>query len=432
MFTGSLRGGLSSPAAVSLGGHDHRPALDLLSTNAPQTRHAVTALIVAHDGARWLPGLVQALRAQTYPVEQTVAVDTGSRDRSGAVLAELIGQDAVFGMDRSTGYGEAVAVALRHAARRRSGTDRPEPQPGRVDLAAARRLRARPRRAGAAAAGGEQGPLRRGTRAQGARRPGPADPPRGGRLHRPGGPPRSRASTRARSTRASTTTSKAVLAVGSAGMLVRRDVWDQLGGFDPRLKLFRDDVDFCWRVQAAGYRVQVVTDAVLYHRELPRGGAGPSTTATRAGSTGATRCSCSPSTFRCCPCSGSSAAASPARWSAPPTSCSPSSLTWPPRTRSRSPGCSGTRSGSSRAAAAVPGDGRRATPRSACSSCPRAPSSGSRRRSPGWCRTARRRHRTAGTRRPRRSRKRTSSSSTRSPSCAGSSATPVSSCSPRC
>ena len=59
-----------------------------------------------------------------------------------------------------------------------------------------------------------------------------------------------------------------MLAVGSAGMLVRRDVWDRLGGFDPGLRLFRDDVDFCWRVQAAGLRVQVVTDAVLYHREL--------------------------------------------------------------------------------------------------------------------------------------------------------------------
>ena len=51
-------------------------------------------------------------------------------------------------------------------------------------------------------------------------------------------------------------------------MLVRRDVWDRLGGFDPSLKLFRDDVDFCWRVQAAGLRVQVATDAILYHREL--------------------------------------------------------------------------------------------------------------------------------------------------------------------
>ena len=65
-----------------------------------------------------LPG-VQALHAQTYAVGRIVAVDTGSRDRSGAVLAELIGQDAVFGMDRATGFGQAVWGALRRAPARR-------------------------------------------------------------------------------------------------------------------------------------------------------------------------------------------------------------------------------------------------------------------------------------------------------------------------
>jgi GT2 family glycosyltransferase len=58
-----------------------------------------------------------------------------------------------------------------------------------------------------------------------------------------------------------------VLGVGSAGMLVRRDVWNQVGGFDPGMLLYREDVDFCWRVQAAGYRVRVITDAVVYHVE---------------------------------------------------------------------------------------------------------------------------------------------------------------------
>jgi hypothetical protein len=57
------------------------------------------------------------------------------------------------------------------------------------------------------------------------------------------------------------------MAVSSAGMLVRRDVWDQAGGFDPAMPLLRDDVDFCWRVHAAGHRVRVVTDAVVYHLE---------------------------------------------------------------------------------------------------------------------------------------------------------------------
>ena len=59
----------------------------------------------------------------------------------------------------------------------------------------------------------------------------------------------------------------AVHAVGSAGMLIRRDVWDQLGGFDPALPLYRDDLDFCWRVWRAGYEVRVVPQAVIHHRE---------------------------------------------------------------------------------------------------------------------------------------------------------------------
>ena len=90
-----------------------------------------------------------------------------------------------------------------------------------------------------------------------------------------------------------------MLAVGSAGMLVRRDVWERLGGFDPALRLFRDDVDFCWRVQAAGLRVQVVTDAILYHRELAARRRRPIEGVTPAALTGATRCTSSPSTSRC-------------------------------------------------------------------------------------------------------------------------------------
>jgi GT2 family glycosyltransferase len=48
-----------------------------------------------------------------------------------------------------------------------------------------------------------------------------------------------------------------VLAVSTAGMLVRRDVWDQLGGLDRELPLFRDDLDFGWRANLAGHRVVV-------------------------------------------------------------------------------------------------------------------------------------------------------------------------------
>src|SRR5262252_4079733 len=57
---------------------------------------------------------MDALAKQTRPVQRVVAVDTGSTDRSGSMLAQAFGRAAVFGMDRATGYGVAVAQALRH------------------------------------------------------------------------------------------------------------------------------------------------------------------------------------------------------------------------------------------------------------------------------------------------------------------------------
>ncbi|WP_458116692.1 glycosyltransferase family 2 protein [Arthrobacter sp. D2-10] len=56
-----------------------------------------------------------------------------------------------------------------------------------------------------------------------------------------------------------------MFAVNSAGMLIRRDVWDELGGFDSALPGTGDDVDFCWRNRLAGHRVVVVPEAVMRH-----------------------------------------------------------------------------------------------------------------------------------------------------------------------
>ena len=53
-----------------------------------------------------------------------------------------------------------------------------------------------------------------------------------------------------------------VLAVNTAGMLVRRDVWDELGGLDPDLPLHFDDVDLGWRLARAGYRTRTAPTAV--------------------------------------------------------------------------------------------------------------------------------------------------------------------------
>lgn len=54
-----------------------------------------------------------------------------------------------------------------------------------------------------------------------------------------------------------------VLAVGEAGMLVRREVWERLGGFDPSLAVVDGALDFCFRARTAGWRVQVVPTAAI-------------------------------------------------------------------------------------------------------------------------------------------------------------------------
>ena len=56
-----------------------------------------------------------------------------------------------------------------------------------------------------------------------------------------------------------------VLAVGTAGLLVRRDVWDELGGPDPSLGPFGDGLDLSERAWLAGHRVVVAPTAVVHH-----------------------------------------------------------------------------------------------------------------------------------------------------------------------
>lgn len=58
-----------------------------------------------------------------------------------------------------------------------------------------------------------------------------------------------------------------VLGVGIAGALVRRDVWDDLGGTDPLLGPFGDGFDLSRRARLAGHRVIVVPSAVVRHAQ---------------------------------------------------------------------------------------------------------------------------------------------------------------------
>ncbi|MFI9568550.1 glycosyltransferase [Streptomyces rishiriensis] len=276
--------------------HSHTAAHQDGAATPEFPRHVVTAVIVSHDGARWLPDALAGLLGQERPVQSVMAADTGSSDDSARLVTEALGDDRVLHLARRTGFGQAVEEANRTAPvltpeelpylKRPSGWDpvtrtwrddaydlpelphgepvqwlwllhddsAPEPDAlaellrvvenelelGRDDVAVV-------------------GPKLRGwydrrqllevgvTIAHSGRRWTGLD--------------------RREQDQGQHDHVRSVLSVSTAGMLIRRDVFEQLGGFDRRLPLMRDDVDLCWRAQAAGHRVLIAPEAVVRHAE---------------------------------------------------------------------------------------------------------------------------------------------------------------------
>jgi len=57
-----------------------------------------------------------------------------------------------------------------------------------------------------------------------------------------------------------------VEAVIGTYMLIRKKIFDEIGGFDRRFFLFQEDTDLCRRIKNKGYRVVLVTDAKIIHK----------------------------------------------------------------------------------------------------------------------------------------------------------------------
>ena len=72
-------------------------------------------------------------------------------------------------------------------------------------------------------------------------------------------------SDRSRPTRASTTTPATFFWVSGAAFCCRADVFHALGGFDADFFAHMEEIDLCWRMQLAGYRVRVVPQSRVYH-----------------------------------------------------------------------------------------------------------------------------------------------------------------------
>nr|WP_262982854.1 glycosyltransferase [Arthrobacter globiformis] len=222
----------------------------------------VTAVVVAHNGSDYLPRTLSALAAQTRPADTVIGVDTGSQDNSAALLQRAVGDANVITVDGGkAGMGAAVRAGLAALAPwSRQGTrDRSEwiwllhDDAAPAPEALAELLHAVERAPSVTVAGCKQLDWN-------ARR----------RLIDVG------LSTSRWAERLTLIEADELdqgqydgrsdtFAVNSAGMLVRRDIWEHLKGFDPALPGTGDDVDFCWRNRLAGHRVVVVPSARMFH-----------------------------------------------------------------------------------------------------------------------------------------------------------------------
>jgi len=53
--------------------------------------------------------------------------------------------------------------------------------------------------------------------------------------------------------------------IPGACMLVRREVWEEVGGLDETYFMYSEEVDWCWRVKRAGWRIYYTPQAEIVH-----------------------------------------------------------------------------------------------------------------------------------------------------------------------
>ena len=58
---------------------------------------------------------------------------------------------------------------------------------------------------------------------------------------------------------------KEILSARGASLLVKREIFENLGGFDKEYFASFEDVDLGWRCWIAGYKVIVVPSSIVYH-----------------------------------------------------------------------------------------------------------------------------------------------------------------------
>lgn len=212
-------------------------------------RTRVTVILVAQQGGEWLDQTIAGIAAQSVAPSAMVAVNNGGPESVGQQLLTS-GAERVIGVGSRVSFGQAVAQGVQAAGTPNDDPDTtewlwllsedacPEPQ-------ALERILSAVQRAPSVAVAGpklvdwdrpeyiiELGQSLTRTGARWTLRRQELDQQQYDHM-------------------------QDVLGVGPVGMLVRRDVWEQLGGFDPALPVYDDGLDFCVRARLAGHRVEV-------------------------------------------------------------------------------------------------------------------------------------------------------------------------------
>ncbi|MGV1004528.1 MAG: glycosyltransferase family 2 protein [Candidatus Nanopelagicales bacterium] len=222
--------------------------------------HRVTALVIARNGARWLPRTLQSLARQHRPPDETWAVDAESTDGSGELLTAAAGVSVRV---PSSGWASSANAALSERLDRTGAVGAEQPtswiwlihdDSAPAPSALASLLDHADRHPEGAVIGPKV--------------VGWADPIRlvdAGRLWAPGAPQVARVE-REEHDQGQHDQPTRVYALGSPGLLIRAELLSELGGFDALAPGDTAAADVCRRAIALGYEVWMAPSAVVAHR----------------------------------------------------------------------------------------------------------------------------------------------------------------------
>jgi GT2 family glycosyltransferase len=241
---------------TTAGGATDPPLDDEAAAGAP----AVVAVVVTHDPGDWLEECLAAVGASDYPNLSVLVIDAGSAEDPTGRVAAVLPSAYVRRLDGNPGFGAAandVLEVVEGASHFVFLHDDAAPAPDAIRLLVEEAYRSN---AGIVAPKvvAWDDPMMLLAVGMGADKTGHAAAYGRGELDQE-----------------QHDAVRDVFAAPGGAQLVRADLFETIGGFDPAMAMLGEDVDLCWRAQIAGARVVVAPLATVRHLEATATGVRP-------------------------------------------------------------------------------------------------------------------------------------------------------------